>query len=345
MSAGIVISDWSAVSAYGQGRQAFADGMRSGAGTDYRVPDFSPREALGRKGTRSMDRVTGLAVSAVGALLAGAGTGAGRGETGLVLTTTTGSAESMMEFTRSGLEADLPHLVEPSRFPNTVMNCAAGQCAIWHDLTGPNTTVAGGYAVGLHALTIARRLLATGRAERVLCGGVEEHSGARGAIESSAAGVAAPLGEGCAVHVVERAGDVRPGRRVLAEVLTVETGVAADGDLGAALRTRVERALRTVDRGEVWAVAPCGARGQAGRREAEVLDALLPEVTRIPVARRLGDLSAASVPFQLAAVLATAEHDPTAAGRLAVVTAVEHTGAVACGLLRIAAAHSVEVRS
>lgn len=341
MNAGIVISGWSAVSAYGQGRDAFVAGVRSGAGTDHRVPGFSPKEALGRKGTRSMDRVTGLAVSAVGTLLAGTDTGPG--PTGLVLTTTTGSAESMMEFTRSGLEADLPYQVEPSRFPNTVMNCAAGQCAIWHDLTGPNTTVAGGHAVGLHALTIARRLLATGRAERVLCGGVEEHSGAREAIETHAAGVAAPLGEGCAVHVVERAGDVGPGRRVLAEVLTVETGVAADGDLAAALRLRVDRALRRVDPGEVWAVAPCGARGPAGRHEAEVLDALLPGATRIPVAERLGDLSAASVPFQLAAVLATAEHDPTAAGRLAVVTAVEHTGAVACGLLRIAAAPSVEV--
>jgi 3-oxoacyl-[acyl-carrier-protein] synthase II len=336
----IVISGWSAVSSYGQGRAAFTEGVRTRPRPDFEVPDFSPREALGRKGTRSMDRVTGFAVSTVGMLLAEAGTGPG--ETGLILGTTTGSAESMMEFTRSALEGELPYHVDPARFPNTVMNCAAGQCAIWHDLKGPNTTLAGGYAIGLHALTVARRLLATGRAQRVLCGGVEEFSAARTALESHATGAAAPLGEGCVVHFVEEMHHVSPDRRVLAEVLTVETGVAADGDLGSALRSRVGRALSEVDAGDVWAVAPCGARGVPGLREAEVLDALLPDVTRIPVAERFGDLSAASGAFQLAAVLAAAEHDPTAAGKVAVVTAVEHTGAVACGLLRLAAAPSVE---
>lgn len=339
-AAGVVISGWSAVSAYGQGRATFTDGVRASRPADFGVPAFSPREVLGRKGTRAMDRVTGLAVSAVGMLLAEADTGPG--ETGLVLTTTTGSAESMMEFTRSALEGELPYYVDPARFPNTVMNCAAGQCAIWHGLTGPNTTLAGGYAVGLHALTVARRLLTTGRARRVLCGGAEERSDARAALESHAARVAAPLGEGCVVHVVEHAGDVGQDRRVLADVLTVETGVAADGDLGAALSTRLERALSGVDSVDVWAVVPCGARGPAGQREAEVLDAVLPGAHRIPVAERFGDLSAASGAFQLAAVLAAAEHDPTAAGKVAVVTAVEHSGAVACGLLRLAAPHSVE---
>jgi 3-oxoacyl-[acyl-carrier-protein] synthase II len=329
----VVISGWSAVSSYGQGRAAFVDGVLA-ARTEFQVPDFSPREALGRKGTRSMDRVTGLAVSTVGMLLAESGTGPG--ETALVLGTTTGSAESMMEFTRSALEADVPYHVDPAQFPNTVMNCAAGQCAIWHGLKGPNTTLAGGYTIGLQALTFARRLLATGRAQRVLCGGVEEFSQARSALETHAAGVAAPLGEGCVMHFVEEAHNVGPDRRVLAELLTVETSVAADGDLASALRFRVERALERVNVADVWAVAPCGARGSAGVQESAVLDAVLPGVTRIPVAERFGDLSAASVSFQLAAVLAAAEHDPAAAGKVAMVTAVEHTGTVACGLLRLA---------
>ncbi|MCP5877146.1 hypothetical protein NL390_32295, partial [Klebsiella pneumoniae] len=69
--------------------------------------------------------------------------------TALVLGTTTGSAESMMNFTRSSLEAEKPFYVDPALMPNAVMNCAAGQCAIWHQLKGPNTTIAGGRAAGL----------------------------------------------------------------------------------------------------------------------------------------------------------------------------------------------------
>lgn len=157
---GPVITAWSAVSPFGIGRSAFAEGMHEGGETavpidpeQWKVPDerarlvpgFSPREVLGRKGTRSMDRVTGLAVSAVGALLDDAERNrlVATGERGaIVLGTTTGSAQSMMDFTRDSLTGEQPYFVDPAQMPNTVMNCAAGQCAIWHRIQGPNATIA-----------------------------------------------------------------------------------------------------------------------------------------------------------------------------------------------------------
>lgn len=158
---GPVISAWSAASAFGVGRETFSAGVRSkrqavttldperwAAPTDRAclVPGGEPRELLGRKGTRSMDRVTGLAVAAVGRLLDdghGARIPGLDEDTGLVLGTSNGSVGSIMSFTRDSLTEDRPYLVDPARFPNTVMNCAAGQSAIRHGLRGPNVTIAG----------------------------------------------------------------------------------------------------------------------------------------------------------------------------------------------------------
>lgn len=172
-----VITAWSAVSPYGIGRAVFAEGLRERRGTVTElgpehgstpdgvgcvVPAFGIRDVLGKKGTRSMDRVTGLAVTAVGSLLDDAdrnravGTGEGAA---FALGTTTGSAQSMMDFTRDSLTGEQPFFVDPARFPNTVMNCAAGQSAIWYQLKGPNATIAGGRTAGLHALNYSRRLL------------------------------------------------------------------------------------------------------------------------------------------------------------------------------------------
>src|SRR6185312_13935878 len=83
-STGPVISAWTAVSPFGLGRDAFADGLTTGVGTatavdtdrwsvpDRRaclVPAFDITAQLGRKGTRAMDRLTGLAVTTVGQLV------------------------------------------------------------------------------------------------------------------------------------------------------------------------------------------------------------------------------------------------------------------------------------
>ena len=49
-------------------------------------------------------------------------------------------------------------------FANTVINAAAGQAAIWHDLRGVNSTIAGGIPSGLQALAYATELIRSGQA-------------------------------------------------------------------------------------------------------------------------------------------------------------------------------------
>ncbi|GGW13162.1 3-oxoacyl-ACP synthase [Streptomyces capoamus] len=352
---GPVITGWSAVSPYGIGRDAFVTGSRTGActetvlsgeqwdGADTRahlVPDFVIKDVLGRKGTRSMDRVTGLAVTAVRELLSEGGGEPESGEgVGLVLGTTTGSAQSMMDITRDTLVHEKPFYIDPSHIPNAIMNCPAGQCAIWFGLKGPNTTVAAGRSSGLVALNYARRLFASGRARTVLCGAAEEYSSARSWLEWH---TRRPdegdtvLGEGCAVLRLRPADAVSEGEG-MAEVLAVESGVAGPAGPADALATTVGRALRRagVTTQDVWAVSASRPAGLLGQQEEAALDAVL---GALPVRRPgqfLGDTAAATGALQLASVLTAAEEDPQARGRAALVTSVDRDGALACAVLRV----------
>ncbi|QWF84496.1 beta-ketoacyl synthase N-terminal-like domain-containing protein [Amycolatopsis sp. CA-230715] len=353
---GVAITDWAAVSPFGIGRDAFANGIREAKGTAAAldperwptaedraclVPGFEVREVLGNAGTRTMDRFTGLAVAAIGDLLrrwAGDPDTGDRAETGLVLGTTMGSAQSTMDFVRPSFTAIAPFFVDPAQMPNAVMNCAAARSAIWHRLTGPNATVAGGHSAGLHALGYARRLMRYGHAAHVVCGAVEEYSAARSWLEHhtrDGARAAAAPGEGCAVLMLEEPGAEAP----LADVLDVVSEACLDEDFGRAVRTCLRELLdRSGARAEeVWAASVSDAPGPAGEQERDAVRELFGDgpVERVPVAGLIGDTAAASGAFQIAAVLAVAEEDTGAAGRLAAISSVDGDGTVSAALLRL----------
>ncbi|MFI0444565.1 beta-ketoacyl synthase N-terminal-like domain-containing protein [Actinomadura sp. 6N118] len=313
-----MISAWSAISPFGLDRAAFAAGVQGGRRpAECGVPGFDIREVLGRKGTRTMDRVTALAVAAAKPLVEGLGR-----ETALVLGTNVSSVKSSMDFARDTLTEEKPFYVDAGRFPNAVLNCAAAQCAIWHTLKGPNATVSGGRATGLLALNYARRLHRSGRATgAVLCGATEELSEERSWLELEDA--SSPLGEGCAMFLLERDG---PGQ---AEVLAVEFGVCADmSQAGGVLRRCVDRAFASSGVGPetLWLVVGSGGEGEG---DAEDLDGLAAK--RLCVTDLIGDTFAASSAFGIAAVLALAEAERR--DGTALVTAVDRDGVVGCALL------------
>jgi len=354
----LVITGWSAVSPHGLGREEFAAGVRGGAKTASKaaadlgplpssdvctVPGFDIQGLLGKKGTAKMDRLTALAlVASDGLLLDGEGNRTVRTDdtTGVVLGISMGSLENVTGFLRQSYTNELPFYVDAGRIPFGSLNHAAGATAIRHGLKGPNTTVAGGRVSGLLALNYARRLMSQGRATKYLVGSAEEFSAAHAWFEHTAAGPGehAPLlGEGCGLFLVEHAGTAE--RPVLAAVLSVETRVDIDDDPHAAVTACARRALDRAGVGadEVWAAVPCAAPTAAGRAEYEALTALLPAaaLSRVPSMELLGDTSAASASFQIGAVLAITETDPESRGRIALVSAVDRDGAVACAVLRL----------
>lgn len=165
------------------------------------VADVDVRAELGRKGTSFLDRATVLTLVACGDALRDAGLdldAVDLARVGVVLGTTTGSLKSTMDYCCDTLTQERPYLVNPVLFPNTVMNCAAGQTAIWFGLRGLNATVAGGPVAFLHALRYATGALRRGYADMLLTGAVEEftpHTAWDTALTGRAAGRRSPRGD------------------------------------------------------------------------------------------------------------------------------------------------------
>lgn len=202
-----------------------------------RLP-FETRETLGKKGTRNMDRLTALAIGGMADLMPTMGIDreTPRDDVGIVVGTAQGSIDSIVRFTYETLAYDRPDFVNPALFPNTVMNCAAGQAAIWYRLRGPNTTISCHEMSFLAALEYSHIQLRRGGAQMLLAGGVEEHSEVGEAAATLIAGQAGtePRFAECSTFVaLETAAQAKAqGRTALAEVLDVR--IAFDPDAGSA---------------------------------------------------------------------------------------------------------------
>lgn len=143
------------------------------------IRPFEPRDYLGERNLRPIDRTSRLLLVAAGQALKAAGYPAedaaamAQQELGLVLGTTFCSVRTIAEFDRRGLQLG-PSYASPFDFANSVINAAAGQAAIWFGLRGSNSTVSAGEASGLAAIAYAADQIRGGRASALLAGGAEE---------------------------------------------------------------------------------------------------------------------------------------------------------------------------
>lgn len=150
------------------------DGMTYRAAGEIRP--FEPKDYLGDRNLRPVDRTARLLLVAAQQALEGSGWTAemrAAREVGLVLGTMFCSVRTIAEFDRRAVQLG-PSYASPLDFANSVINAAAGQAAIWHNLRGINTTLTGGEASSLLALAYAMDLIRHGRAEALLASGAEE---------------------------------------------------------------------------------------------------------------------------------------------------------------------------
>jgi 3-oxoacyl-[acyl-carrier-protein] synthase II len=300
---------------------------RIAAEVDYRPEDF-----FGERNFRVVDRTGQLLLIAVERALKDAELDAEKlaaEPIGLIVGTLFGSLRTIGGFDRRGLEAG-PKYVKPLDFANTVINAAAGQAAIWHNLWARNATVAGGATAGLRALAQAREAISNGRARALLAGGAEELS-FEGQIGFERSGRLAAgneprpfdrrrdgllLGEGAGLLLVESADDAAAhGRRARARLLG--HGSAFDPSQGrdpGSRRNAVARAIRqALEDAEIEATAielwSAGASGSIDldRDEAfgmaQVVGERLAEIPVIAVKATTGELLGASGALQTIALI------------------------------------------
>src|SRR6185312_4391679 len=165
-----VVTGLGVASALGIGREAFLAGLAAGTvpaagaaiesfdGAPYpnariaEVRGFDATKFLGDKGLRSLDRLakllvvtarlalhdTGLKKDGVWAASgAGAGARSWAERVGVVVSNAYGSLEAITELDRVAVLEDARY-INPSRFPLTVSNSAAGYVSIWEDLRACN---------------------------------------------------------------------------------------------------------------------------------------------------------------------------------------------------------------
>jgi 3-oxoacyl-[acyl-carrier-protein] synthase II len=332
---GVVVTGWSTLAGPAvEVGHLYEEPLPAPAG--HALADFDVRQRLGRKGTSSFDRATALAVVCCQEALQAAGLdldAAHRVRVGVALGTSLGSFKSTSDYSRETLVQDKPYLVNPVLFPNTVMNCAAGQVAIRFGLRGVNATIAGGALAFLNALRYAGNALERGYADVMLAGAVEEYTPHRAwAAELTGATATVAAGEAAGVFVLSRPEPPAwVGNRATARVLAVATGYGPGGGepAGEALAGCVRRVL--IESGTDAAALSTvytGEADEADRREFDpVVRVLRREPNRVLAKRLFGECDAASGAVALAAFLG----DST--GRLGLITGRGPDGAVGAAIV------------
>lgn len=354
--AGLELLGWSVVTPRGIGRAWYQNdivvhGSDDGQSTPQdsagptQVATGRVKEFLGRRGGSSLNRSAVLLIRAIqGALEEIDAAASGDGDsTGLVVGTTAGSVESISEFYRDTIVNERPYFVDPLRFPNTVMNSAAGEAAIWFGYRGPNATLAGGPLAAIQAIQHAMRLTRRERARTVVVGGAEECSVFDRALGSARATPAGGVAiEGSAAFVTRAAPEcAKDAPKPQGRVLAVRTATALGDDarsLASALDDVIRLAVDDVGLGmeDVWLVASgCDGTG-ADHAEAAGLSALLNSgrPRHLMPKRAIGDVRSVSGFMQIAAVLAAYEAFHERRSRAAMVTSVDPNGVVGALVMR-----------
>lgn len=264
------------------------------------IKNFDAQKYLGKRNLRPLDRTSRLVASAAQLALDESGWTAEmrkEQEAGLILGTMFCSVHTISEFDRRALEAG-PAYASPMDFSNTVINAAAGQTAIMHNLRGINTTISTGNTSGLKAIAYATDLIRDGRTRALLAGGADElcfesfygfdragllcrsetHSGDF-PIPFDARRNGLALGEGAALLMLEDEESARArGAKILAEIkghgCAYDYSRGEDGSAVKAIAASMRRALEDAAMlpGEVECVS-ASANGsiKGDRHEAEAL--------------------------------------------------------------------------
>ncbi|HAA54540.1 MAG TPA: hypothetical protein DCE42_07270 [Myxococcales bacterium] len=187
MKQSIVITKSAVLSALGIGYEAFGQGLQASEHRLKKVTlfdeeihggevwDFAPKEILGRKGLRTLDRNTLLVLASIQKDLAETIEAIGPEKFGLTIGTTFGSFTSLADFTALYLTEGFKSL-NPMHFPNLVINSPPSQGNNRFGLTRSSTTISNGFGSGLDAVIFSADQIRSGYEEVMLAGGSEELS-------------------------------------------------------------------------------------------------------------------------------------------------------------------------
>jgi 3-oxoacyl-[acyl-carrier-protein] synthase II len=237
----VVITGVGAVTPLGLGARTLHDGWVAGrSGIEDgrgRCRDFDPAQALSVKEARRTDRCTQLTLVAAAEALAMAGWDGERPYpaecVGTVVGTGIGGIQTVIHY-QDLLRERGPERVSPLAVPLMMANAPSASVAMRWDFEGPSYGTVSACAAGAHAIGTGLRMIQSGEADAVVCGGAEAaltelaEASFRAMDAISTCGVSRPfdarrdgfvMAEGAGVLVLEDAESAAArGAAVLAEV-------------------------------------------------------------------------------------------------------------------------------
>ena len=233
----IAITGIGVVSALGIGRETFWESCRdaksgikkivsfdtSSLRSDVAgyIEDFDPKQFMSPRSYRRMSRISQMAVASSIEAIADSGIGTDtvdKDRIAIIMGTAYGGSSQVEDFYASFLENG-PRGAQPLFFPETVPNASASHIAIFHGITGPNTTFCQNTISAENAILYARNLLLQNHVDVALVGGADELSSILyscynvffNAIKAKQSGPIVPspgagivIGEGAGMLVMER---------------------------------------------------------------------------------------------------------------------------------------------
>jgi 3-oxoacyl-[acyl-carrier-protein] synthase II len=194
MSEEVLITGIGVVSSIGIGKDQFCTGLREGADGISEITEFDTSPFRAKKGgtvkgfnvgefvpiskKRKLDRASQLAVAASKLALEDADlnmSSSNCSEIGIILGSGFCGLTNSEAFHRGQVLGGFLEM-NPMLFPNTVPNAATGNVSIELGIKGVNSTVVQSYCTAEAAIIMACDVLAEGKAEVILTGGVDELS-------------------------------------------------------------------------------------------------------------------------------------------------------------------------
>ncbi len=139
------------------------------------VKDFDPLKFISKKQAQRMDRFNQYAVATAKMLLEDAGFEINQNncdKVGIILGCGLGGLETIEEF-HDRLMKRGPGKISPFYIPKLISNIAPGQISIFTGAKGPNLVTTSACASGVHSIGYAYSDIKLGRADVMICGGVE----------------------------------------------------------------------------------------------------------------------------------------------------------------------------
>ncbi|MCX7794469.1 MAG: beta-ketoacyl-[acyl-carrier-protein] synthase family protein [Thermodesulfovibrionales bacterium] len=188
----VVITGAGVISPLGNGKNKFWNALRNGEQCFSKITlfdsskfnisiageikNFDPLIFFEKRKIKDLDRSTILVCAAAKLAIEDSGIIIDNDNThqvGVSIGATFGSLHSISQFDLTSLREG-PRFVNPSHFPNTVINSPASRISILFNIKGFNTTISTGFCAGLDSIIYASDFIKLGRADAVLAGGVEE---------------------------------------------------------------------------------------------------------------------------------------------------------------------------